>query len=223
MNRRIRAVLRKELKSEMRAKNGLVTTILFSIFTVVTIAMATYDQPLSPQIASGLLSVALLFAAIVALPRTMLLEEEQGTGDLLRLVAEPQDVFWGKAIYNLGLMLTTGLVLSVLFLGFTGTPLAIPWLYCLCLLGSCCAFTGAVTLCGALVAQASNRTALVGVLSVPLLLPLTFLAVSGLRVAFDMKGGFNVMNGVIAGVGLVCYGFASLAGGPYLFSAVWKR
>ena len=91
------------------------------------------------------------------------------------------------------------------------------------LLGSCCAFTGAVTLCGALVAQASNRTALVGVLSVPLLLPLTFLAVSGLRVAFDMKGGFNITNGIIAGVGLVCYGFASLAGGPYLFSAVWKR
>jgi len=40
-----------------------------------------------------LISVALLFAAIVALPRTVLVEEEQGTGDLLRLLAKPEDVF----------------------------------------------------------------------------------------------------------------------------------
>lgn len=223
MNSRIRAVLRKELRSELRAASGLTTTVLFSLFTVITLSMATYDLQLSPQLASGLLAVALLFAAIVALPRTVLIEEEQGTGDLLRLIARPDDVFWGKALYNLIVMLLTGLVLSILFLGFTGTPLAVPWLYLVCLFGACCSFTGAVTLCGALVAQASNRNALVGVLSVPLLLPLVFLTVSGLRVAFDMKAGFNQTNGIIAGFGLVCYGFASLAGGTYLFSSVWKR
>ncbi|MBN9501393.1 MAG: hypothetical protein BGO01_01090 [Armatimonadetes bacterium 55-13] len=223
MNRRIRAIFLKEVRSEMRTKSGLTTTVLFSLFTVVTISLATFDLQISPQLGAGLLCVALLFAAIVALPRTLIIEEEQGTGDLLRLVAKSEDVFWGKVLYNLVLMLITGLVLSLLFLGFTHIGVAHLWLYLVCLFGSCCSFSGAVTLCGALVAQASNRSALVGVLSVPLLLPLTFLAVSGLRVAFDTKFGFNQMNGFIAGGGLVCYGIASLAGGQYLFAAVWKR
>jgi hypothetical protein len=74
-----------------------------------------------------------------------------------------------------------------------------------------------------LVTHASNQTALAGILSVPLLLPLSFLAVSGLRVALDVQGAFNAGNGIIAGLGLLSYGLATLAVGPYLFAAVWKR
>lgn len=217
------AVLQKELRSEVRQKSGLVTTALFGIFTVVTISFATFDLEISPQLGAGLLGVALLFAAIVALPRVMLVEEEQGTGDLLRLLARPGDVFWGKALYNLGFMGLTATIITVLFLGFTHMAVA-HWILLLAsLLGSCAAFSGTVTLCGALVAHASNRAALAGVLAVPLLLPLSFMAVSGLRVALDMDGGFNVARGMIAGFGLLCYGIATLAIGPYLFGAVWKR
>lgn len=217
------AILRKELRSEFRQRSGLITTLLFSVFSVVTISLATFDLTVSPQLAAGLLCVAMLFAAIVALPRVVLIEEEQGTGDLLRLTARAEDVFWGKALYNLFFMTLTSLVLSFLFLGFTKTALAIPSLFIACMIGSSAAYAGSITLCGALVAQASNRSALAGVLAVPLLLPLSFLAVSGLRVALDLKGGFNVSNGMIAGFGLLCYGAASLALGPYLFAAVWKR
>ena len=217
------AILRKELRSELRQRSGLVTTLLFGIFTVVTISFATFDLAISPQLGAGLLGVALLFAAIVALPRVVLVEEEQGTGDLLRLLAKPEDVYWGKALYNLAFMIATALVITFLFLGFTHVPVAKPWLLMICTFGSCASYAGTVTLCGALVAQASNRTALAGVLAVPLLLPLSFLAVSGMRVALDVAGGFNVGKGVIAGVGLLCYGAATLLIGPYLFSAVWKR
>jgi heme exporter protein B len=217
------AILRKEVKSELRLRSGLVTTTLFAVFTVITISFATYDLKISPQLGAGLLGVAMLFSAVVALPRVMLIEEEQGTGDLLRLVAKGGDVFWGKALYNLAFMALTAIVLTVLFLGFTGTAVGIPWLLIICQLGSCAAYAGTVTLCGALVAHASNRTALAGVLAVPLLLPLSFLAVSGLRVALDTEGIFNVTKGVISGTGLLVYGAACLATGPYIFSAVWKR
>ncbi len=223
MNKGWRAILRKEIRSELRQLSGLTTTFLFGIFTVVTISFATFDLKISPQLGSGLLCVALLFAAIVALPRIVLIEEEQGTGDLLRLVAKPEDVFWGKAIYNLLFMLLTASIITGLFLGFTNTGVAMPLILMTCILGSCAAYAGTVTLCGALVSHASNRTALAGVLAVPLLLPLSFLAVSGLRVALDVKGSFNVSNGVIAGIGLLCYGLATLMIGPYLFKAVWKR
>ena len=94
MNRRIRAIFLKEVRSEMRTKSGLTTTVLFSLFTVVTISLATFDLQISPQLGAGLLCVALLFAAIVALPRTLIIEEEQGTGDLLRLVAKSEDAHY---------------------------------------------------------------------------------------------------------------------------------
>lgn len=199
------------------------TTLLFGIFTVVTISFATFDMVISPQLAAGLISVALLFSAIVALPRVVLVEEEQGTGDLLRILAHPGDVFWGKALYNLLFMLIAATVVTVLFLGFTQTDVVRPGLLIVSLIGACSAYAGTVTLCGALVAHASNRTALAGVLAVPLLLPLSFLAVAGLRVALDVRGEMNLNNGMIAGFGLLSYGLAALAIGPYLFSAVWKR
>lgn len=211
------------MRSELRLRSGLVTTLLFGIFTVITISFATFDLHISPQLGAGLLSVAMLFSAIVALPRAVLIEEEQGTGDLLRVLAQPEDVFWGKAIYNLLFMLISTAVVTGLFLGFTNTGVSMPWLLILSLTGACAAYAGTVTLCGALVAHASNRTALAGVLAVPLLLPLSFLEVSGLRVALEMEGKFNVGNGIIAGVGLLSYGAAAMAIGPYLFSAVWKR
>ncbi len=217
------AILRKEIKSELRQKSGLVTTLLFGIFAVITISFATFDLAISPQLAAGLLGVAMLFSAIVGLPRVILVEEEQGTGDLLRLLAQPEDVFWGKAIYNLLFMVATTIAISVLFFGFTHMGLRNLPLLLLCLSGACMAYAGTVTLCGALVAHASNRTALAGVLAVPLLLPLSFMAVSGLRVALDVNEAFNLTRGFISGIGLVLYGAATLSVGSYLFAAVWKR
>ncbi|HSI73988.1 MAG TPA: heme exporter protein CcmB, partial [Fimbriimonas sp.] len=153
----ILAVLRKELQSEMRAKSGLMTAGLFGVVTVFTISLATMNTKLDGNIASGLLWVAVLFTAVIALPRTFILEEEQGTGDLLRLLARPHAVFWGKALFNLLLICAMSVVLSVLFLGFTGMSLKVAWLYWACLFAGCSALAGAVTLTGAIVARAQNR------------------------------------------------------------------
>src|SRR5690606_20431982 len=133
------AIFRKEVRGDLRQKGGPVTTLLFGIFTVVTLSFATFALKISPQLGAGLLGVALLFAAIVGLPRVVLIEEEQGTGDLLRLLAKPEDVFWGKALYNLAFMASTTLVVSVLFFGFTHQGIANLPLLILCLAGSCMA------------------------------------------------------------------------------------
>ncbi len=217
--REIKAIVRKEIASEIRTKSGLATVGLFSLASVVAVAFSAFNITLGGSLASGLLWVTLLFSAAVALPRAFVTEEEQGTGDLLRLIARPEAVFWGKALYNLLLMLATAVVLSVLFFTLVGKGIDIPWLYAVCLIGSCASLAGTVTLCGALVAQASGRGALAGAIAIPLLLPLVALGVAGMRVALGegvLKGGEE------AAVGLVCYGVATLAIGPALFAAVWK-
>jgi heme exporter protein B len=215
----IAAVLRKEIAIELRTRSGLVTSGLFSIVAVVAMAYAAFGMHLDGQIAAGMMWVVLVFASVVALPRAFVIEEEQGTGDLLRMWARPHAVFWGKTLYNLLLMLLTGIVLSVLFMGFVGTVVVEPGLYVVCLVGGCIAMAASVTLCGALVAHASNRSGLAGAIAIPVLIPLAMLAVQGLKIA--LGSGFEETGPRVA-LGLMSYAVATLAIGPQIFAAVWK-
>jgi heme exporter protein B len=221
----ILAVYRKELQTELRSKSGLVTAGLFSFVTVVTISLVLFNKNVNApgsglqDISAGLVWVVILFASILNLPRTFLLEEEQGTADLLRLFARPHAVYWGKVLFNILQVLGTATLVSVLFLGFTGTRVSVPWIYVVSLIGGSCSMAGAVTLCGAIVAQAANRAALAGAIAVPLLLPLVQLGVTGMRAAF---GSGLVGGGQAAAVGLVAYAAIMLAIGPWIYAAIWK-
>lgn len=229
--REVLAILRKEVQSELRSKSGLITSGLFGLCAVITIALATFNVKLNHDVAAGLLWVTILFASVLALPRTFLLEEEQGTGDLLRQFARPHAVFWGKALFNLGLNLVTAFGVTWLFLILARLPVSVPWLLALSVFAGCAALTGAVTLCGALVARASNRAALAGAVSIPLLMPVLSMGVSGTRVALS-TGIFDgpptqfaigfLRDGTMATVGLLSYAVLSLVIGPWLFAAVWK-
>ncbi len=215
----ILAIIRKEWRIEMRSMSGLVTSLLFSVVTVYAISFAALNTKLSGTVVAGMLWVALLFSAASSLTRTFLSEEEQGTADLLRLVARPHAVFWGKALFNVVQFVTTSIILSVLYLGFTSTPVTVPWLFAASLLTGSLSLAGAVTLCGAIASQASNRSMMAAAIAVPLLLPLVALGVSGMRVSL---GAGDVSSGTDSAVGLVGYAVATLATGPYIFAAVWK-
>jgi len=192
---------------------------MFSVVTVVALAFAGQGEKISGSFAAGLVWVGLLFSAVVALPRTFISEEEQGTGDFLRLVARPFAVFWGKSLFNAALMLTTGLMLATLFVGMASIPLVQPLSFVASLIGGSLALSGTVTLCGALVAQASHRSVLAGAIALPLLLPLIFLGVAATRFAFG-EGLSGSAWSAIAGLWL--YGVATYAIGPVLFESVWK-
>lgn len=213
------AVFRKEIQSELRSKSGLLTSGLFGIVSVVAIAFATWTIKVTPTVGAGLYWITLLFSSMISLPRAFTVEEELGTGDLLRLMARPHAVFWGKVLFNLILVAVTGVVLGTLFLLLAQVKIASVPVFVLSLVGACLALGGGVTLSGALVAQAANRNALAAAIALPLLVPLTAIGVSALRVAF---GDGNQTAGMMAAAGLVCYGVVSVALGPYLFAAVWK-
>ncbi len=215
----IRSVFRKELRTELRSRSGLLSALLFSVSTVVAISFAGYREPLPGSLAGGLLGAMLIFAASLALSRTFVVEEDQGTGDLLRLMARPHAVYWGKTLFNVAQMLLFGVAISALFLLFTGLEVMLPSLFALCLFGFCVSLAGAVTLSGALVAQAASRSVLAVVISLPLLLPLIVVAIAGFRVAF----GEGTFGGWPAGFGLIGYAAASLAIGPPLFAEIWKE
>lgn len=217
--REVLAILRKEVRSELRSKSGLIASSLFSIVAVVAIAFATISLKVTPPAAAGLFWITLLFSSMIALPRAFTLEEELGTGDLLRLMARPHAVFWGKMLFNLALVLLSAAVLAVLFLLLVEVRVVHWGLFAASLVGSAMALAGGVTLSGAIVAQAANRGTLAGAIALPLLLPVTIFGVAGLTAAF---GETASLAGRIAATGLVGYGVVSIAIGPYLFAAVWK-
>ena len=216
----IRAIFLKEWRTEMRSLSGVVTSMLFSVVTVYAISFAALNTKLHGTVVAGMLWVALLFSAASSLTRIFLVEEEQGTADLLRLVARPHAVFWGKAIFNILQSLVTSVLLSILYLGFTSATVTIPWLFAVSLTAGCLSLAGAVTLCGAIAAQASNRSMLSAAIAVPLLLPLVALGVSGMRIS--LGDGSWASGGLASVIGLVGYAMATLATGPYIFAAVWK-
>ena len=219
-SREIKAIFTKELRADFRSKTGLLTSALFGVFAVVAISFATASVTLDPTNAAALFWVVLLFNSMIALPRTFTAEEELVTGDLLRLVARPHAVFWGKMLYNLAQLLVSGVILGTMFFLFARVSVADPLLLALGLFGSCVTLAAGVTLSGALVAQASNRYALAAVVALPLLLPLTVIGVAALRVAFGEVGS---TTGLRNGLGLLCYGIAAMAIGPYLYAQVWKE
>ncbi|HEY3783444.1 MAG TPA: heme exporter protein CcmB [Fimbriimonadaceae bacterium] len=215
----IGAVFRKELKTELRTKSGLFSSGLFSIIAVIAVALAGYGERIDPTMGAGLFWVTLLFSAMISLPRAFVSEEEAGTGDQLRLLARPHAVFWGKALFNMLLMAATSVVLSVMFVVFTNLKVDHLLLFALSLAGGCVALAISVTLCGALVAQATNRSALAGVIGIPLLLPFVAMGVGALRVSL---GSGSVNSGLISCGGLYAFALLMGAAAPNLYAAIWK-
>ncbi|MEO7453856.1 MAG: heme exporter protein CcmB [Fimbriimonadales bacterium] len=213
------AVLRKEIASELRGKHGLVTSLLFAVMTVSALGIAAAKSPPTPTLAAGMLWVALLFAAVVGVARTFLIEEEQGTGDLLRLWANPSPVFWGKTFYNLALIALVAIVVMPLFALFVGVQVVDFGMLFAGLGAGCAALGVAIGFCGSLVSRSKSQAALAGVISIPVLLPVVLLGVGALRVAFGDPSSL----GWTSILGLAGLATAFAAAGPHLYAAVWKQ
>jgi heme exporter protein B len=216
----IGAVFHKEAISELRQRSGLMTAGLFAVVSVVAVAFASVGHKLNSGFASGLVWVTLLFSAVASIPRVFLLEEEQGTGDLLRLAARPHSVFWGKGLFSLVQLIGVAVLTSFLFFLLTSVPVHHPAIYALGLIGGCAALAGTVTFCSALAAQAANRAMLAGAIALILLLPLIALGVAGMRTSLEPAGA---KGGIEAVAGLWSYAAAVWATSPHLFAAVWRR
>ncbi|MBL8086943.1 MAG: heme exporter protein CcmB [Chthonomonas sp.] len=216
----IGAVLRKELQSELRNKSATYTAFMLSGVTVFTLAFAFYGRELTAEAAAGMLWAALLFAGVGTLTRVFVAEEEQGTGDLLRMWARPHAVYWGKMLFAALQMTATAGVVAGLFLVLTGVSVAHYGLLIATLVGGSAALAGMVTLVSALISRGNNRGTLAGVVAMPLLVPLVALGVSAARNAID---GVALSSGWLSCAGVWEYTVVVLALAPYQFAAVWSE
>ncbi|HWT91670.1 MAG TPA: heme exporter protein CcmB [Solirubrobacteraceae bacterium] len=216
MRSTVAAILRKDLRLELRTFEAIPSMTLFSLTTFVLFHFGLNETSVEGDLAAGVLWVTLLFAAILGLNRLFVAEEEQGGFDgFLLAPVDRTAMFVAKAT---GLFLFLALVELVAVPAFTilllgPSPWAIlPELILVLALGN-----AGIAVVGTLVAGIAVRTRardLIGpLITLPLLVPV-ILAASQATAPLLAEGGAQALPGrwvAVLGIydlifGLVAYG-----------------
>jgi heme exporter protein B len=169
-----RAILAKDLLLEWRTKESVPAMALFTLTTYVLFHFGLDRDSLDGELASGVLWVTLLLAAVIGVTRLFAAEREQGGIDgLLLAPVDRTALFLAKAtalfLYLVALEVVAVPAFAVLLLG-PGLGQALPELLAVLLLADLgIAAIGALT--AALAAETRVRELIVPLLLLPLLVP----------------------------------------------------
>jgi heme exporter protein B len=167
-------VLRKDLLLELRGLETVPAMVLFALATLVVFHFGLNRDTIDGQLAAGVLTVTLLFAAMLGINRLFVAEREQGGFDAFLLapvdrssllVAKASALFLFLAVLELVLVPAFGLLL----LGPSLGP-SLPGLIVMLALGDV-ALAVIGTLVSAIAVQTRARDLIGPIIGLPLLLP----------------------------------------------------
>jgi heme exporter protein B len=173
--RDVLAVLRKDLRLELRAPQAVPAMALFAVTTLVVFHFAFQARTVEGPTAAGVLWVTLLFAAMLGTSRLYVADHEEGGLDGFLLSPADRTAFLvAKVLAMLAFLVAVQVVLlpafAVLLLG--PAPALATWgkLVLVLLLADLCIAIVA-GLVGAIAVQTRARDLLVPLLALPLLVP----------------------------------------------------
>lgn len=179
------AIVRRDLRLGAGAQGAMMTTLLFFVLAVSLFPLGVGPEPqILSRIASGVIWVAALLAAMLSLDRLFQTDQEDGTLDLLARAPLPLGLV--ALAKTLAHWLTTGLPLAIiaplLALLMQMEPDAIPVLLLALLLG-----TPSLSLVGAIGAAltlgARRGAVLVPLITLPLVIPVLIFGVGAVDAA----------------------------------------
>jgi heme exporter protein B len=168
------AILRKDLRLELRTKEAVPAMALFSLTTFVIFHFGLDRRTLEGELAAGVLWVTLLFAAMLGINRLFVADREEGGFDAFLLApVDRTALFVAKAAALFAYLCLVELVavpaFSILLLGPDPGP-ALPGLLAILVLANLgVAVVG--TLAGALAIQTRARDLIAPLVALPLLVP----------------------------------------------------
>jgi heme exporter protein B len=167
-------VLRKDLLLELRGFETLPAMILFSIATFVIFHFGLNRATIDGQLAGGVLTVTLLFAAMLGINRLFVAEREQGGFDAFLLAPVDRSALLLAKVAALFIFLVVLEVIAVPAFGLLllGPPLgrALPGLILVLALGDV-ALAVIGTLVSAIAVQTRARDLTGPIIGLPLLIP----------------------------------------------------
>jgi heme exporter protein B len=175
----VSALVRKDLALERRSFESVPAMLMFSISTFVLFHFGLDRSSLAGDLASGVLWVTLLLAAVLGMNRLFVAEREQGGFDgFLMAPVDRTALFVAKAAVLFGFLVAVELVAVpafVILLLEPGIGQALPELLAVLLLADAgIAVVG--TLIGALGVQTRARDLIIPLIALPLLVPVVIAA-----------------------------------------------
>lgn len=172
-----RAILGKDLRTELRTLQSLPAMALFAVTTFVIFRFGLDRTALSGSLASGVLWATLLFAAILGVNRLFVAEREEGGFDAIRLAPiDRTALFAAKAAALLVyLLVLEAIVVPVFAIFFLDSAAALPPLALVLVLADLgLAATG--TLISSMAVHSRARDLLTPLVLLPLVVPLMIAA-----------------------------------------------
>ena len=175
MRSAIAALVRKDLRLELRTRESVPAMLLFSLSTFVLFHFGLDRDTLDGDLAAGVLWVTILFAAVLGINRLFVAEREEGGFDgFLLAPVDRSSLLVAKALVLFCFLVVVELAVVPAFaLLLLGPPLsqALPSLIGVLLLADAgIAVVG--TLVGALAVQTRARELIGPLLSLPMMVPL---------------------------------------------------
>lgn len=211
----IRAVLAKELRLELRTPQTLPAMGLFAATTFVVFHFALQAKTVEGELAAGVLTVTLLFAALLGVNRLFVADHEDGGFDGFMLApVDRSALLIAKAsallAFLVGLELVAVPLFSLLLLEPTLSAGAVGKLAIVLLLADLgIAVVG--TLVAAIAIRTRARDLVVPLIALPLLVPVVIGAAKGLEPALAMSGADALPARWLAILGLYDLVFGLLA------------
>jgi heme exporter protein B len=212
----VRALIRKDLRLELRTKESVPAMLLFSITTFVLFHFAFDAETLEGDMASGALWVTVLFAAVLGMNRLFVAEREQGGFDAFLLApVDRTSLFYAKATVLFAFLCAVELVAipayAILLLGPPPGQFLPELLPVLLLANAGIAIVG--TLVGALAVQTRARDLIVPILALPLMLPVVIAAAEA-TAPLLLEGGADALPGrwlIVLGLYDLVFGLLAVA------------
>ncbi len=188
-----RALLAKDLRTELRTMRSVPAMVLFAVTAFIIFRYGLDRTTLTDSLAGGVLWTTLLFASILGINRIFVSEVEEGGFDSFRLTPAPRTVFFvAKAsvmfIYLVVLELIVVPVFALFFLpDWASLPQLIP-----VLLTANIGISVLGTLISSMAVHSRARDLLVPLLLLPLVVPLMIAATGASAPLFGADGpGFE--------------------------------
>lgn len=222
--RQVWTITKKDLLSESRTPHGVGTVLAFALVALFIVSFNLGGALLSSLartdkaiVLAAMLWVILFFSALSGLSRSFTREEDVKTAGALKLTAIPTAVYGGKLLYNILLMIAVEILTIPLFVVLMNVHVS-NWSTLLGgVIWGTLGLTATGTMLAAMVAKATVRTTLFGVIAFPLILPLLVFAINaasvGFGAEFDASGSIRVMG---------AYTVVSVTASLLLFEPVWR-
>ncbi|WP_069659102.1 heme exporter protein CcmB [Arcticibacter eurypsychrophilus] len=209
-------LIRKEIVLEWRSKYALNGILLYVVSTIF-VCYLSFKQ-INPVTWNALFWIIMLFASVNAISKSFS-QENSGRQLYYYTITSARAVILSKIIYNILLMLLLSLIAIIFYTLVFSNPIGDPWYYLLSVVIGSISFASVFTMISGISSKTGNSSALMAILSFPIIIPLLMVLIKFSKNAMDgldRSVSYNEM-GVLAAINIIIITVSLL-----LFPFLWK-